>query len=75
MRIAIDLMGGDNAPAAVAEGCALALQKLSEDTELVIFGEESAAKALSVGTVSTISTAASAIDANLKILFFMFFLL
>jgi len=46
MRIAIDLMGGDNAPAAVAEGCALALQKLSEDTELVIFGEESAAKAL-----------------------------
>ena len=31
MKIAIDVMGGDNAPDAVVEGCAMALSKLGQD--------------------------------------------
>ena len=46
MKIAIDVMGGDNAPDAVVEGCAMALSKLGQDASLVLFGEERALQSL-----------------------------
>jgi len=45
MKIAVDIMGGDNAPLAVLEGCALALPQLAADTELVLYGTEEALSA------------------------------
>ena len=42
MKIAVDIMGGDNAPKAVLEGCALALPQLAPDTELILYGTEEA---------------------------------
>jgi len=38
MRIAIDAMGGDNAPGAILQGCVEALPLLDEDDALVIVG-------------------------------------
>ena len=40
MHIAIDAMGGDNAPQAVLEGVAQALGDLDPETTLTLFGEE-----------------------------------
>ena len=40
MRIAIDAMGGDNAPQAVLEGVKLVLPELKGDVKLVLYGEE-----------------------------------
>lgn len=42
MRIAVDIMGGDNAPDAVIEGCLMALPRLLSETELLLFGDEAA---------------------------------
>lgn len=42
MKIAVDIMGGDNAPLAVLEGCAKALPQLAKDTELILYGTEEA---------------------------------
>lgn len=42
MRIAIDVMGGDNAPEAVLEGCFAVLPELHADTQLVLFGDGAA---------------------------------
>ncbi|WP_160675689.1 phosphate acyltransferase PlsX [Clostridium sp. C8-1-8] len=39
MRIAIDGMGGDNAPSAIVEGCVMALKEFN-DVEIVITGPE-----------------------------------
>lgn len=39
MIIAIDAMGGDNAPRAVLEGCAMALKELPETVQLNLFGD------------------------------------
>ena len=39
MKIAIDAMGGDNAPRAVVEGVSLVLRELPKDTELILFGD------------------------------------
>lgn len=44
MKIAIDAMGGDFAPQAALEGVKLALPELSADTELVLYGDETAIK-------------------------------
>lgn len=38
MRIAVDVMGGDDAPGAVLRGCAAALTHLDENDRLVLFG-------------------------------------
>ena len=40
MRIAIDVMGGDDAPGAVLKGCVEALDFLSDDDRLVLVGPE-----------------------------------
>ncbi|NLI55186.1 MAG: phosphate acyltransferase PlsX [Clostridiales bacterium] len=40
MKIAIDAMGGDNAPQAVLEGVKLVLPELKRDVELVLYGDE-----------------------------------
>ena len=40
MRIAIDAMGGDNAPQAVLEGVKLVLPELKDDVQLVLYGQE-----------------------------------
>ncbi len=40
MKIAIDAMGGDNAPQAVIEGVQLVLPELPADAELLLFGDE-----------------------------------
>lgn len=40
MRIAIDAMGGDNAPNAVLEGCCASLSLLEPDAKLLLFGDE-----------------------------------
>lgn len=40
MRIGVDVMGGDNAPDAILDGCIAALPKLAADDELVLFGDE-----------------------------------
>ncbi len=45
MKIAVDLLGGDHAPRAVAEGVALALAKRPE-LELILIGPEEEAKAV-----------------------------
>ena len=42
MRIAIDAMGGDNAPQAVLEGVRLVLPALKSDVDLVLYGNEAA---------------------------------
>ena len=42
MKIAIDAMGGDNAPQAVLEGIQLVLPELAQDTELILYGDETA---------------------------------
>ena len=39
MKIAIDCMGGDNAPAAMLEGCALALAGAPASVHLLLFGD------------------------------------
>ena len=46
MRIAIDLMGGDNAPDAVVKGICMALEQGIE-SELLVFGSEDALKGFS----------------------------
>lgn len=40
MNLAIDAMGGDNAPQAVLEGVAMALPELGKDVTLTLFGDE-----------------------------------
>lgn len=45
IKIAIDAMGGDNAPLEIVKGCNLALEAFS-DIELVLFGDEAAIKPL-----------------------------
>ena len=40
MRIAIDVMGGDNAPDAILDGCVDALDLLGDDDRLVLIGDE-----------------------------------
>ncbi len=40
MRLAIDAMGGDNAPDAIVRGCVDALEDLATDDELVLIGDE-----------------------------------
>ena len=42
MRIAIDAMGGDNAPGAVLDGVALVLPELQADVTLSLYGDEAA---------------------------------
>lgn len=42
MRIAIDAMGGDFAPAAVLDGVKLVLPELAGDVELALYGDEAA---------------------------------
>ncbi len=44
IRIAIDAMGGDNAPKAVLEGVAQAFNSLQGDVTLTLFGDEQALK-------------------------------
>ena len=39
MKIAIDAMGGDNAPRAVVEGVSLVLAELPKDAELILYGD------------------------------------
>ncbi len=45
MKIAVDAMGGDFAPAAVAEGAVLALRKYEDVQELFLLGDEVAVRA------------------------------
>ena len=40
MRIGLDVMGGDFAPDAIVEGAVLALEELSSEDELVLFGRK-----------------------------------
>lgn len=40
MRIAVDVMGGDNAPDAILDGCALALDLLKPEDRLVLIGDQ-----------------------------------
>ena len=40
MRIAIDTMGGDNAPDAIVKGCIAGLQVLDQDDALVLVGDQ-----------------------------------
>lgn len=40
MRIGVDVMGGDNAPAAILDGALASLDKLDPTDELVLFGDE-----------------------------------
>jgi phosphate acyltransferase len=42
MRIGVDVMGGDNAPGAILEGCVAALGRIERGDELVLVGDESA---------------------------------
>ena len=44
MRIAIDAMGGDNAPQAVLEGVKLVLPELKGDVQLALYGDEETLK-------------------------------
>jgi len=46
MKLAIDVMGGDHAPNAVLEGCLQILPKLEKDTELLLFGDETAIRTM-----------------------------
>ena len=53
MIIAIDVMGGDNAPGAVLEACAALKEKLQDGTNLALYGtEEAKAKAEAMGLLS-----------------------
>lgn len=47
MRIAVDAMGGDNAPAAIVAG-ALAAQEAGKDLEIVLVGREDEIRAVAV---------------------------
>ena len=40
MRIGVDIMGGDYAPAAPIEGAILALKSLGQKAEIVLIGDE-----------------------------------
>ncbi len=40
MRIAVDVMGGDNAPDAILQGCLDALELLGDDHQIVLIGDE-----------------------------------
>ena len=40
MRIAVDAMGGDNAPELVIEGAIVASKELSSDAKLILIGDE-----------------------------------
>ena len=40
MRIGIDIMGGDFAPASIIEGVLLAQKEQKDNTELVLFGDK-----------------------------------
>ncbi|MEM9791218.1 MAG: phosphate--acyl-ACP acyltransferase, partial [Planctomycetota bacterium] len=40
MRIAIDVMGGDNAPDAILDGAISAVDLLADDDRLVLIGDE-----------------------------------
>ena len=42
MRIALDGMGGDNAPSVVADGAVLALKEQRSDVEIVLVGRPEA---------------------------------
>ena len=42
MNLAIDVMGGDNAPLAALSGCEAALKLLPEDAELTLYGDKTA---------------------------------
>lgn len=42
MRIGVDVMGGDNAPGAILEGCVAALARIDPGDELVLVGDEQA---------------------------------
>ena len=44
VRIGIDIMGGDFAPSATIEGSVLALNSLTNDTEIVLIGDENIIK-------------------------------
>ena len=44
MRIGLDVMGGDNAPAAILDGALDALERLDATDELVLVGKESVIK-------------------------------
>ena len=44
MRIAIDAMGGDNAPLAVLEGVKLVLPELKDGVEIALYGDEAVLK-------------------------------
>jgi glycerol-3-phosphate acyltransferase PlsX len=44
MRIAVDVMGGDNAPDQILKGCIQAIPLLSHDDRLVLVGDESTIK-------------------------------
>ncbi len=46
MRIGIDAMGGDFAPDVVVKGAVMALDKLSQDSTIVLFGDEEAIRSL-----------------------------
>ncbi|MEJ2646777.1 MAG: phosphate acyltransferase PlsX [Sedimentisphaerales bacterium] len=46
MRIAIDAMGGDNAPKEIISGALEAIEKLSEDDEIILVGPEDQIEAL-----------------------------
>ena len=39
MKIAVDIMGGDNAPQAVLDGCRLALPEMPESVRLLLYGD------------------------------------
>ena len=45
MRIALDVMGGDNAPQAILEGAVESLGSLNDDDELVLVGDEEVIRA------------------------------
>ena len=44
MRIAVDAMGGDNAPEEIINGSVEAIQQLSDEDEILLFGPEEAVK-------------------------------
>ena len=41
MRLAVDVMGGDNAPDAIIKGCVEALDSLAQDDKLLLIGDRS----------------------------------
>ena len=44
MKILLDAMGGDNAPAAVLQGAADAVKEFGQGMEIVLLGDETAIK-------------------------------